>query len=1476
MKNVKLTICLLVMSILASLLYPAVSVNAEQSGGTNLPQIVNSAGYYQNYFLVPENFAADLGTWTIAPYFDSLRGNTLYGKTDGNVGAARPANATIQITEGGTYYVWAHSREFDTQPGKRQFKLKVGGQTMSHPFGAQTSSGWLWETGGPVQLNAGATNLSVLDSSANNPRVDAILLTTDPHFVPDANYNVLKNALSTPRPVVAESNIFLRPESFNDLGTWSVEAYAGSLGGFNLIGLKSPDGTIFDPTTAKPAVAHIQVPDTRTYKVWVRSKNFIVSQIRFFGVQVNDKLLAKSFGKLLTNDWVWEDGGTVELQQGENTLQLIDASGFYGRTDGIFLTTDMNLVPPAAYEEILKIAPSKYVYEDRTKYPEWAKSDAVPSQTNVLQNDHVRVEFYTVSTPQGDVVQKRTFIKRDGNDVPVESRTDGFGYLLMYGDSANIPNLSDVSPIIDATVGSGGDERRVVSLNTFHGGYPSWMIPSQVITAETGKIVLAAENDLAQLEAEWSLPADGLEPVVKLTLHAKRNGAFSIGMFNGVERPLGDIDYLLNPLRFQGKRLPVDPALVTEQVSSSASSYMTMHGHSDIANGMEVTYAIAVDSASITNQWAYKDNARFGLGIMGQNRGVQPSLFAPVMGMPDSHLNAGSKFVFTYRPVTMLDGWYNTYNHVTNQILGLHDYRKNVEASLTDTIFNVQDLMMNDDFGGWDATMKAYYNMEAQNVVSSSSPLAVLQSYMLTEDKDIYERRVVPTLEYMLTRKSIHFSSTGNTISSPALKFPKPAPIGAPVVGYGTSVFGGLFDMTKGLTSVFRKIGIDGGGLTKGNGNVPSWAESAWMYRFTGDTTYLNTAKAGADLYLSSTVYKVPTNAAPLDSFYLLSYLPNFNALLDLYEISGEQKYLDAAVYTARQLITGFRTYPTPGGQMTINADDIRAKSLTNNPLFYWKGDHTDRLGYPEGLNDLQNETVPAWIPSPVGLGIEQGITFLGTKSGFIDMSNWAPDLTRLTELTGDQTFEMFARNAVLGRGANYPGYYQNQFMTLQTKADYPYTGPDLTSIYYHHIPVYYSILTDFLMSQVWSWSNKGIDFPFLRQQGYAYFNNRTFGSESGKFFDQQDMWLWLKRGLITTGNMQVDWLAARKDGVFAAALMNEDTVAITTTVQFGEELGGDKLKGTATLYDANGNQSAAVVSEGKVTVTVPAHGLIGIVMNNPRVKAPGFAAIDSADSLMRSIGETAAEPTQATDFGYGNVLQIDPSFYHAYTYTTDMADVTDHVVLHYRIGDGSWQQAETATYPYEFTIKVEDAAAPFHFYMDVYKKDGTVKTSLEKTLRAYSAERAITGFQVNGQIADPIILPQLHTVTAFVYGNTDVTQLVPNVTVSDKATLVSPTGNVDFTQPVKYTIRAENGLTETWTVIVVPINGWESVFQLIDRMKHLGWLKNDNSLSAGLMKSLDERNTVSIMNQLDGLLKGNQITPEASAIIQRAMSLVK
>lgn len=141
----------------------------------------------------------------------------------------------------------------------------------------------------------------------------------------------------------AES-LLVEAESFENHGGWSLDTqFIEIMGSPYLLahGLGKP---VSDATTT------VTFPKTGTYHVFVRTKDWVArweapGQPGRFRVLVNDKPLEPTFGTQGA-DWFWHPGGTVEITQPETQLALRDLTGFNGRCDAIWFTTDPDATPP--------------------------------------------------------------------------------------------------------------------------------------------------------------------------------------------------------------------------------------------------------------------------------------------------------------------------------------------------------------------------------------------------------------------------------------------------------------------------------------------------------------------------------------------------------------------------------------------------------------------------------------------------------------------------------------------------------------------------------------------------------------------------------------------------------------------------------------------------------------------------------------------------------------------------------------------------------------------------------------------------------------------------------------------------------------------------------------------------------------------------------------------------------------------------
>jgi glutamine amidotransferase-like uncharacterized protein len=111
-------------------------------------------------------------------------------------------------------------------------------------------------------------------------------------------------------------------------------------------------------------------------------------------------------------------------------------------------------------------------------------------------------------------------------------------------------------------------------------------------------------------------------------------------------------------------------------------------------------------------------------------------------------------------------------------------------------------------------------------------------------------------------------------------------------------------------------------------------------------------------------------------------------------------------------------------------------------------------------------------------------------------------------------------------------------------------------------------------------------------------------------------------------------------------------------------------------------------------------------------------------------------------------------------------------------------------TNPITYTVTTENGTT------QTYNVTATVETPI------LSSAKAITSLSLAGKVG--VINETNHTVAIGLSYGTSVTALAPTITVSDKATISPASGGLmDFTNPVVYTVTAENGSTQSYIVTV-------------------------------------------------------------------------
>ncbi len=95
------------------------------------------------------------------------------------------------------------------------------------------------------------------------------------------------------------------------------------------------------------AKTEVEFPAPGSYRLWVRTLDWVPSHHPGrFKVVVAGTEVAATFGEQ-GDGWVWQDGGIVEIKEKTAAIELHDLTGFDGRCDALFFTTDQNFTPPA-------------------------------------------------------------------------------------------------------------------------------------------------------------------------------------------------------------------------------------------------------------------------------------------------------------------------------------------------------------------------------------------------------------------------------------------------------------------------------------------------------------------------------------------------------------------------------------------------------------------------------------------------------------------------------------------------------------------------------------------------------------------------------------------------------------------------------------------------------------------------------------------------------------------------------------------------------------------------------------------------------------------------------------------------------------------------------------------------------------------------------------------------------------------------
>ena len=1075
--------------------------------------------------------------------------------------------------------------------------------------------------------------------------------------------------------------MFVATASYSQLGKWTD-------GGGNVIRAGIDNKPATDPS--EDAVVSFRVPKTGTYKIWVYANDYALDQqgTRFYNMDVNGVRAAKTFGQHGADGFIWEDGGSFEFKLGEmNEIRMVDTSGWFARVGGIIITDDLEYVPKGEAVNFME-----YVINSSAEggfipaaFPEWANGEINADQVETIENDTFKVNFYKGSANRGGVVQNEIFMKRNNEWVLVKDRTEDFGILGMYANKSQIMDQQPLrTPPADAVTFDSynqtfetfdGEYTNSGIRNYYKTGKPEWLIPTTLEKVDDKTVKMFVSSEHVNGTMTFSLGDLADDPKVTFDANMKNDGAYSFTYFSGNDFSDKSFEKVTAPLHYIQDEIPADASVIPESAMFTPMVAFTFDN-----NGKKLTKGVAVDPTSIKQYVSRLGDHEFGVLFRSPDGNARGQIVAPIFGTHQCQFNAGDDYTFSYRILYRDDTGYETLKHVATNLYNCVDLRENYYASMNETIYNMHDLFMDDLYSGWDERGMGFIDTEGDGTVSHSNFMAMVSQYLLTEDEEFLEKRTIPSLAFALTRGrtnyQIHLDNN-----------PYPFGVVAPFTG-GSYV--GMYQASQGRIPYLLNVALER------NAAEQKTHQGATSYQalnqLTGTDNYAVDLMNVADAYYEDLFGGDFDAIAPFVHDTVNKWL---NVFLRAYEETNDEKYLQAAKRVGEYIMQQIWTTGYENGHATNTytvdpeyLSNLYMRNDTNTSFGYaWKLGQRWRIGNPVGTwapgKELQNkiieESAPGFVPARTGMGTEHPVSPDGSRVTF--MNNWAGSMLRLAKYTGDEFFATQARNTILGRSANYPGYYNDRLSLHDKRVEFPYEGPDFNIIFWHQMPSYLSILEDFLITDAWYRSDEKIYFPSVVNSGYAYFDNNDYGFAPGNFYDEEDMWLWLDRGIIEPDSVLLNYLPAKKDGVLGLALMNTDDADLTTTITLGEKIpNGASHNEKATLIDANGKKSTVDVVNGKFTVTIPAKGIMSVIMH-PDVKKPSWVRDYVVSNNM---GNTLSSFTD----GKAYLLQFNDDNYFAYLCSFKRKEDLKSVTYTYKIGNQT-QTTTVDSFPFETIIKV-------------------------------------------------------------------------------------------------------------------------------------------------------------------------------------------
>lgn len=875
---------------------------------------------------------------------------------------------------------------------------------------------------------------------------------------------------------------------------------------------------------------------------------------------------------------------------------------------------------------------------------------------------------------------------RTADDPELKMRPAGIDNVLYnaatwrsaHGDARRVERTDDqVGDGFDASILEGAVDERTFSL--FSVGERIEMRPTGAVADGATVRFTYPEHESFALEASLSIdPASGY-PMLACALHVKEHGYYSVGFTGYKAADTSRVAELWQPMIWQERRFPDRSYATLAFRCPVPSAFVTVDG---VSRGI-----VAHPAEFPFDPLPTMDNSRFCVALRTADGKAAPMLFAPVPGGTESEMAAGGSYRFRALLFACKGNTTDAVQRTAERIYAFRDLRRNDITTLNSTIANIIDYTMSRYSWFIDEQKGCAYSTDVPGAVKNVSALNPLEIALLNDNGAMYRDRAYPIMEYMLSREKFLFSADSTQrIQYPSRRLDGPcAPISELTTLYNV--------LQRKDPFLVHLAGAEYGKSRVRNLDVReegrTWKNALHLYRATREEAYLDEAMRGADAYIAA---RIDTPAADFSDpaaggfFFWTGFAPKWIDLLELYETTGQKRYLEAAHRGAR-LYTQYIWFcpEVPDARIVVNPDG-KAPHYA-----YLKQKGHARMEAPR-------EEAPAWRLSEIGLTPESSGTCTGHRAIF--MANYAAWFLRLAHYTGDEFLARIAKNAVIGRYRNFPGYHINTARTtIYEKEDYPLRGHKelgVNSFHYNHIMPHVSLLYDYLITDALYRSRGAIRFPDEFIEAYAYLQSKFYGHRPGTFYGEQ-AWLWMPDALAESSDGELNYIAARGEDALYLAFSNQCDREVVSTVRLDTERLGIDRSTVRKVRLLSPEGACGELHEGAFEVTVGPNSLTAVKIEGVRPQvAVQQRLLAVAEPWSRDYAASGDDRVRCM------VLNTGADDCHAYIYF-NISD-TEYVSATVEVNG---TRLRLTTYPYEFTLPADTERLEIR--ASARKRDGSV-----------------------------------------------------------------------------------------------------------------------------------------------------------------------